>query len=715
MATVLFSNVGIYKLTTNLGGNAPTLGASDGILVGDRVVDNSTTPYKVWICTDNTNGAAAYIAEDAGNISTSQVNLPGVNVDPGYEVTLDKALDYIWSSGRVSGFALTDNGNGTISLAYGIAMLRNSDTMSPYFSQLYACKVPAANNISLTDNAVNYVYAQYHATTPTIGVSTDITTVHATDKVLLYIVTRVGTQLDYIAVGSYASDFMAKYAKKAVAQSGNVEYAYGAITSESGTNTRKLSVTAGCFYFINEQVLTSAIDTNASGTFTYAYRDGSGGWTRVASQTTINNTQYDDGSGTLATLTNNHYGVHWVYLILDNPTRMMVVYGQENYDTEAAATAAGVPTELPTECKKYSTGTLIAKIIIHKNDTSFYLIQNPFTTYLHTGIATEHNGLAGLQGGATDDYYHLTNAQHTVATTAATSGNDGYLTSSDWTTFNNKVAKLTANTTVNFNNTMTAVQIQALIDAQPKDLGGYTLTFQFADGTYTLSSALAFYNFSNGSVYIQGNRTETNYNSLHTTQSVFLDFTNNTTGLNIANLANGNFYVYNLKIRITDTASINAINVSYCTNLFVYYCYLLGAAKTTQNRGATLTFSLGRVDTTYFENLYYGLVASSGSNVYANNNDDVNTAPTYGYWAQGGIICKNTSGLVPAGTTANEYYTVGGQIFPNLNPTLVTFNQSSSDPTPVAGTLVMYMDTSNTLKVIDPSGGIYEFVMRKLN
>lgn len=63
MATVLFKTVGIYKFVTNIGGNAPTFGSSDGIAVGDRVIDNSTTPYKVWTCVDNTDGSAVYIQE----------------------------------------------------------------------------------------------------------------------------------------------------------------------------------------------------------------------------------------------------------------------------------------------------------------------------------------------------------------------------------------------------------------------------------------------------------------------------------------------------------------------------------------------------------------------------------------------------------------------------------------------------------------------------
>lgn len=58
-----------------------------------------------------------------------------------------------------------------------------------------------------------------------------------------------------------------------------------------------------------------------------------------------------------------------------------------------------------------------------------------------TAVAsTAHNGLSGLQGGNSTERYHLTAAQATIATQAATASVSGYLTSIDWSTFNNKAS-----------------------------------------------------------------------------------------------------------------------------------------------------------------------------------------------------------------------------------------------------------------------------------
>jgi len=47
-----------------------------------------------------------------------------------------------------------------------------------------------------------------------------------------------------------------------------------------------------------------------------------------------------------------------------------------------------------------------------------------------------HNDTSGKQGGSANEYYHLTNAQHTIATQSANASRAGYLTATDWTNFN---------------------------------------------------------------------------------------------------------------------------------------------------------------------------------------------------------------------------------------------------------------------------------------
>jgi hypothetical protein len=65
--------------------------------------------------------------------------------------------------------------------------------------------------------------------------------------------------------------------------------------------------------------------------------------------------------------------------------------------------------------------------------------------WVYIGASSNHNDLQSIDGGGAGEYYHLTLAQHTIATQSATAARDGYLTQANWTTFNNKAP--TANPT----------------------------------------------------------------------------------------------------------------------------------------------------------------------------------------------------------------------------------------------------------------------------
>jgi hypothetical protein len=152
----------------------------------------------------------------------------------------------------------------------------------------------------------------------------------------------------------------------------SIERAQGLMISESGN--RHISITAGVIWVeLVHRFSIPAFDSSSAGTFTYWYRS-TGGWTPVPSQTQINNTNWDDGTGTLNNLTVGHYGVHWVYVVHDGSVH--VVYGQGDYLLSEAEKATP-PTELPVLLSAYAI--LVGKIIVQKNAASLFSIQSPFT------------------------------------------------------------------------------------------------------------------------------------------------------------------------------------------------------------------------------------------------------------------------------------------------------------------------------------------------
>lgn len=331
---------------------------------------------------------------------------------------------HVWSSGGVEGFDLTENGDGSVNISDGEALLRNAnDSHAP----LKAYKISGVSNLLLTNESRNYIYVDYNSGSPVIAVTTSAMGIYATDTVILYVCSRVDNEVNSVKLADYNVDYMAKSGIRSY-QEQPYRHITGAGISETGS--RYVTVTASRFYSLNTVLTTTAFDTSVAGTansnvFTTVYQDSPSGWVRTANQKQINNTQYDDGSGALATLANNKFGIHWVFYVFNVPTHLLVMFGRDSYDNVSNAQAATLPTNLPPEVQSYSTGALIGKIIIQKNATSFSDIQSPFLDELKSSTPTEHNNLAGLQGGSLDSYFHLTESEHTLLTNLGINGLTG--------------------------------------------------------------------------------------------------------------------------------------------------------------------------------------------------------------------------------------------------------------------------------------------------
>jgi len=162
---------------------------------------------------------------------------------------------------------------------------------------------------------------------------------------------------------------------------------------------------------IVETSLSTGSDTGSvyDETFTSWYYNGSA-WVSVKGNIQVNNTQYYYIASGLVALTAQKYGVHWVFV--DNDGHMNVIFGQEDY-TLADAENAVLPGTLPDLISKFAL--IAAKVIIQKSATNFLSVASAWDVIFSTQSVNEHNDLSGLQGGTTDEYYHLTSAEHTAA------------------------------------------------------------------------------------------------------------------------------------------------------------------------------------------------------------------------------------------------------------------------------------------------------------
>jgi hypothetical protein len=256
--------------------------------------------------------------------------------------------------------------------------------------------------------------------------------------------------------------------------------------------------------------------------------------------------------------------------------------------------------------------------------------------------------------------------------------------------------------TVDFDNSMTAAQIQALINAVPKYIPyGVTVTFQFADGTYTLNATLSWTGFyGGGTINILGNTTEANATVLHTTQSVVLDFSASTAvGVTVRN-NEVYFMIKNLAV-VTQGAATGYASLSLQHNtlsIFVYYNYFYADSYVAGDAGSAiycLSCPSVTVLYTYLSTHYYGILSSYNSSVYSNGNDDTGTPPIYGLYASGGSKIGKV-GTQPSGSVNDEFESSGGEIVPHTYTT--TARTALGD---VAEGFIAYDSTLNQIMSYD--------------
>ena len=378
--------------------------------------------------------AGAIYQIDGSQISGGDVL---VNVISGATYTdIQDWLNTTQSAGKISGGDFTDNGDGTIDVAAGTGFIKtsNSDTAETKFFDW-----SAVSSLSLTDNATNYIYVEYNSGSPQVVANTSIPSDKNTN-VLLGLVYREGTSVHIVEAGQEISNYAKKTLWKDIDINGKLQYVSGLKISESGT--RNIKITSGYIYAGLSKKSLSALDTSGSDTFTLYYRDGSGGWTKSTGETQVDNQYYDDNSGTLASLSTDYFANRWVYMDVDG--HLYVVMGQNQYSFARNAYKEEQPASLPQILTDISF--LVGKITVKQGKTSFKRVVSPFENVVNFAEVTDHNDLSGLQGGTTDEYYHLTSSQYTEATQYASGSQNGLLKSADWTTFNNKLSNVVDDT-----------------------------------------------------------------------------------------------------------------------------------------------------------------------------------------------------------------------------------------------------------------------------
>ena len=148
----------------------------------------------------------------------------------------------------------------------------------------------------------------------------------------------------------------------------------GNIFSANGANL-KLNKSAGTAFKFGSNNVTAPNDPHTSSqalliqaNFSHVFNDGAGNGVFQALTTDINPANYDDGSGTLATVTGNSYTIQRI-LLFANGNSVFVQYGTETYTTLASA-VSGLSAQNFASLSGIRTAIVRGYLIVKANATA---------------------------------------------------------------------------------------------------------------------------------------------------------------------------------------------------------------------------------------------------------------------------------------------------------------------------------------------------------
>lgn len=264
--------------------------------------------------------------------------------------------------------------------------------------------IPAATGLALTNNSANYLVVNYNAGSPIYQITTDVTTINGSNILGATLLWRNGTEVHYQPI-NWGLATASRLNRRAV-QTNRYERANGLALGE--TTGRVITVSSGSIWYgVNEYAETAQTSASSNAEFWY---HSAGVWTK-STVSTYNNTQYDNGTN-LVNLSGagTQYAVNWVYRYLDGSGLPKIAYilGSGNY-SQAQAIASSPPVP-PTILS--TMAILVGRIIVAETASTAFQIDSAFTQVFSSTAVTEHNDLANIQGGTTDEYYHLTQTQY---------------------------------------------------------------------------------------------------------------------------------------------------------------------------------------------------------------------------------------------------------------------------------------------------------------
>jgi hypothetical protein len=343
-----------------------------------------------------------YVGDIAWTNLVALTDITGPQGAPGPQGPPGPESNYF--AGAVTDVTYTENPDGTIVLdACDYSLYDNAD----FEGQPQVYTVPSATTtlsagiLYTPDNIQCYITVNYNGGVPRYEVIQDVELITESDILPHISIFRTGTSNRLLLWDKMGLGLANKLHQRLV-KTRRFERENGVILSETSTPVdRTIVVSEGRAWNGVERTILDEFNSSID-SLTQFYHTA-GVWTSSV-VTQYNNLEYDNGTN-LVTLTNNSWAVLWFYRCKAvNYNLVGYIWSTSQYLNANTAADAPVPTDLPLPMQL--NAMLIGRIII-QNGAASGNVSIAFDVKFPDTQVIEHNNTALIQGGAADEYYHL--------------------------------------------------------------------------------------------------------------------------------------------------------------------------------------------------------------------------------------------------------------------------------------------------------------------
>jgi hypothetical protein len=313
------------------------------------------------------------------------------------------------SVGIVDVPSFTDNGSGVFTVGTGSVNLNTLPDGKGVIKNYQLAEAQFTLTSSFLD--VHYICACYNSGSPIYTLKTvrdEIDEIQGTEVATV----TYGTGNSVLSYTLWDSPgiLLANKIYARINHATGIERSEGLILGASGS--RYVTVTEGHIWQGVKHIILSEVNSAPTASGGLASRiiqlvNVSGTWSGSL-VTQYNNTQYNNVSG-LSNLSANNFTINWVYRGVGSLNSTIIILDTQQYSKIADAVLAQPPS---TPAEFMEIALLLGRVIYIKDSSTATQVDTAFTQVFVPAGITDHNLLNGLQGGTSDQYYHLTSNEY---------------------------------------------------------------------------------------------------------------------------------------------------------------------------------------------------------------------------------------------------------------------------------------------------------------